>query len=465
MPGISPAPPTHADHGDQWQSSGLPNMAEGSGAPARAAAVAAAAAAVAAATADMDEATAAEYSQLASGRRKSIEFEDLQQQLMSLTKNAQEDGAQGSDEGFTRFAAPAALPEQSPGHVVQYAGLVLTPKFFEQAAQASRKTVRPPVLRDGHLGQHMKAASVAAKKSAMSASGWQSKLRSPLGTFLTGVHNKYPWVQLAGHKGNFVPGSQGTICKKSSEMEREALEALMTDVLKPMVPLYYKPIALNDDGDVYLEMQDLLGNFEDPCVMDIKMGVRTFLETEVSKKSRRKDLLAKMLAVDPEEPTEEEKLEGITKLRYMTFREQRSSTSTLGFRIEGIKLSESEPRTDFKTIQHDDEVGGVLHSFLPPRDHPLFDTIRRKLLARLSELRETLYQSQFFWSHELIGSSLLFIYDWTGKAGIWMIDFGKTSEVDKQVTHNSPWVLGNREDGYLIGLQNLVRLLSLPGDE
>lgn len=63
------------------------------------------------------------------------------------------------------------------------------------------------------------------------------------------------------------------------------------------------------------------------------------MESEVSNCTKRTDLYKKMTAIAPNEPTEQEHKDGaITKLRYMQFRERKSSTSLLGFRIEAAQV-------------------------------------------------------------------------------------------------------------------------------
>jgi 1D-myo-inositol-triphosphate 3-kinase len=92
----------------------------------------------------------------------------------------------------------------------------------------------------------------------------------------------------------------------------------------------------------YIEMQDLLYGFQNPSIMDVKIGVRTFLEDEKDDKETkpRNDLYKKLLDISPDDLTpEENELKAITKKRYMQWRENSSSSSSLGFRIEAIKVN------------------------------------------------------------------------------------------------------------------------------
>lgn len=49
------------------------------------------------------------------------------------------------------------------------------------------------------------------------------------------------------------------------------------------------------------------------------------------------------------------------------------------------------------------------------------------------------------------------------KTSAWMIDFAKTIPVDNglKLDHRSPWRIGNHEDGYLGGLDNLIMVRAL----
>lgn len=89
-------------------------------------------------------------------------------------------------------------------------------------------------------------------------------------------------------------------------------------------------------------MQDLLYGFELPEIMDIKIGVRTFLENDTcdeNESNPRNDLYNRLVKLAPGELTDEEnRLKAITKRRYMSWREKSTSSATLGFRIEAIKV-------------------------------------------------------------------------------------------------------------------------------
>ena len=101
-------------------------------------------------------------------------------------------------------------------------------------------------------------------------------------------------------------------------------------------------------------------------------------------------------------------------------------------------------------------------------------------MERLQCIKKALSSSNFFSSHEvkfiifrifptfiilyffqLIGSSLLFVHD-SSKACVWLIDFGKTVPLPDgtSIDHKTPWVVGNHEDGYLIGVDNLISIFT-----
>ena len=69
----------------------------------------------------------------------------------------------------------------------------------------------------------------------------------------------YPWVQLAGHSGNFKPGqTQGTVLKKLCQQEEQIYKKLMEDdYIRDFVPKYHRTVMMDDD-DHFIELEDLL---------------------------------------------------------------------------------------------------------------------------------------------------------------------------------------------------------------
>jgi len=219
-------------------------------------------------------------------------------------------------------------------------------------------------------------------------------------------------------------------------------------------------------GQTFIELEDLVTRFnvDEVNIMDLKLGTRTFLESEVMNSKPRADLFQKLLKLDPSSLTEEEVARGwITKLRYMTFREELSSTKSLGFRIEGIRKHHCQedppppnnddatpPQINYQRLRDEVEIRALLLPFV--------SRYKSEYREKLTSLRAVLETSEFFLSHEMIGSSLLLIHD-NDHCGVWIIDFAKTIRAPRRLSHREPWQLGNHEDGVLTGIDNILRLL------
>ena len=268
----------------------------------------------------------------------------------------------------------------------------------------------------------------------------------------------------AGHAGNLV--QDGFFFKREVknrfENEREFLQRLREgDAITPFAPEFLGVESL--EGARYLKMRHFLLAFDEAslCQMHIKMGVRCFAEGELQSKKPRKDLYERLRKMDASVLTADEVAQGsITKARWMQLRDGMSSTKALGFRVDGVVTPESRRSAfgDLATVRAEADVVQALRSFVRV-GAGLECSVCQQVLSRLDALEAALLQSTLFWQSELIGSSLLFAADGTGRVGVWMLDFGLTTPSPVgALRHDEPWALGNHEDGYLLGVRNLRRL-------
>lgn len=284
--------------------------------------------------------------------------------------------------------------------------------------------------------------------------------------------------------GSACPGEarapDSTVLKKLDESELDVYfqlwHVLRDDPVLRFVPKLHGIVEETDSSGVsskYLRMENLLHSFrKDARVMDVKLGVRTYLETECSNTKRRPDLFRKMKDSYPWELTDAEiEEEAVTKHRWMSIHDANTTSLSLGFRLDGVagySKEETEDRCQaFRHLRTRSDVGGWLQRFAEDaaspkgcvcRTSPL--KIAKAMTERLRALREAFQASAFFQRYECIGSSALLVADGDGKASVFWIDFAKLRCLPEEVTvsHRESWHLGNHEDGVLTGVDGLVAL-------
>ena len=226
-----------------------------------------------------------------------------------------------------------------------------------------------------------------------------------------------------------------------------------------------------------LFLGDMGAAFKRPCVMHVKMGTRTFREQQVYEQRKRPDLAKKLHKLYsslgmPSELSAAELSEGIPKMRYMQTRDLLSTSGRLGWRIESIhthteehaagpsqgKAIDESPfsQPGLRTLTTSSQLADALAYYT--REAP---GVASRFLERLKRLKTVLESSHWFFSHELITTSLLFLYDAdpasTAAPNVWMYRFNYADKLPtgRTITHRAEWELGNHEDGYLTGLDSL----------
>mmetsp|Transcript_55399 Transcript_55399/g.161731 ORF Transcript_55399/g.161731 Transcript_55399/m.161731 type:complete len:448 (-) Transcript_55399:100-1443(-) len=282
--------------------------------------------------------------------------------------------------------------------------------------------------------------------------------------------------------------SSSSVLKKLDEHELtvyfELWHIRRDDPVLAFVPRFHGMVEETDGSGVsskYLRMENLLHSFRPNArVMDVKLGVRTYLEAECSNTARRPDLYTKMKDAYPWELTEaEHEAQAVTKYRWMSVHDANTTSPSLGFRLDGVagysKTETEELRKAFWHIRLRAEAARCLQRFAEDAASPDGDgprkaspgQIARDLASHLKALREALQASEFFYAYECIGSSALLVADADGKVGAFWIDFAKARRVpvDLRISHRAPWVQGTHEDGVLTGVDNLVALWEEVADD
>ncbi|KAI1731435.1 inositol polyphosphate kinase domain-containing protein [Ditylenchus destructor] len=219
----------------------------------------------------------------------------------------------------------------------------------------------------------------------------------------------------------------------------------------------------------YYAMQNLLQGFnkEKMTIVDLKIGWRTFREGPDTDGDHKKlEDVVKKMGISEEELRQflhvaskfEELPKEFSKRDRLNIRDMMTSSRTLGFRFSATKVSPEDVQTKlYSRLKEEDHVleklDGLLNVCIGEK------SVKEMLIKKLEKMLEKIEKSEFFRTHEIIGSSILIVFDNT-HIGVWLIDFGQTVELtDVTIDHIKPWIPGSHEDGYIAGLRNLIKLL------
>ncbi|CAD7931935.1 unnamed protein product [Amoebophrya sp. A120] len=271
----------------------------------------------------------------------------------------------------------------------------------------------------------------------------------------------------AGHAGDVVKEvlndeeASGYILKKKDPVEAKNYKELYSNSADPLqnwTPHYGGETTDPETGKEYLRLENLTNqDYDEAFVLDCKLGLRTFLESEAKNETLREDLFLKAEALAPWLLTDEEKeRRKITKFRWMTIHDSQTTTAAEGWRIDGCaghkvcitkaELQQNKTKEDVvkflstvflplvttRTVSKAKSTGGknpTAPSEVNEEQLEKCVKICDNFLQDLHSFRMDAIVSPFFRRHEFIGCSLLMVADKHAKSCIALIDLAKTHPV------------------------------------
>jgi len=254
----------------------------------------------------------------------------------------------------------------------------------------------------------------------------------------------------AGHAGGIFLGKKNSLLKEfQTDHELNFLQKIhdSEDSMKSFVPYLHGVTEI--DGRKFLELENLVEGVENACVMDTKIGSRTFILCS-NNHTKRHDLYEKMIKLCPDEPTAEEREEEkITKHRYMNFRDRYSTIQSFGFRIDGLQYPGGKiEKKKLQSISTLEEIEEMLKLYL--KDQSDLEEAKTQICNQISDILAAYENSEIFQSHDMVGSSLLFIVG-SNQIKVKAIDFAKCRKLEENC---------EKSDGYEDGIKNLKKIFS-----
>ena len=290
--------------------------------------------------------------------------------------------------------------------------------------------------------------------------------------------------------GGWKREGMATIRKRTTQQDAMFWKAISASGhLAPHLPIIYSIGTFDDEEEadggggkgtsteqVYdIRMQDLVAPMARPCALGLIMGSRTTTPLELHSGALAApiaELLPALTKLRADAPTADEVGVGaVTPARYLQYIDDATSTSTLGFRLDGGKTvvhGELAPLplpngTTYNTLQSEGDVVTTLKTFLQADAG-----LAHATLLKVQSVKQALERSDFFNKHVLLRSRLLLVYDDAAREArlelklmnfAWSYALAEGASVD----HVSAWdgTEASHEDGYLLGVQSLERCMAV----